>query len=99
MLDDIGTKVPIDTLPEGLEPTYIIESSAGNYQYGFVLDEPVTDLEQAEALIQLVYESGYSDAGGKMATKLVRLPGGVNGKKGEKRLFPVKLTKDDGVTA
>jgi len=34
VLDDIGTKVPVSKLPEALKPTYIIESSKGNYQYG-----------------------------------------------------------------
>ena len=72
VLDDIGTKVPVDKLPEGFEPTYIIESSKGNYQYGYVLDAPVTDLEAATMLVQLVYDAGLSDGGGKMATKLVR---------------------------
>ena len=96
VLDDIGTKVPLEKLPSDFEPTYIIESSEGNYQYGYVLETPIEVLEHAEALIQLVYDAGYSDAGGKMATKLVRLPGGENGKKGEKGRFHVKLTKSDG---
>jgi hypothetical protein len=96
VLDDIGTKVPRDTIPKELEPTYIIESSEGNYQYGYVLETPIDVLEHAEALIQLVYESGYSDAGGMMPTKIVRLPGGINGKMGAKKNFKVKLTKSDG---
>jgi len=96
VLDDIGTKVPVSKLPEELKPTYIIESSEGNYQYGYVLETPISVLEHAEALIQLAYESGYTDAGGKMATKLVRLPGGENGKPGEKGRFHVKLISDDG---
>jgi hypothetical protein len=96
VLDDIGTKVPLDTLPKELEPTYIIESSEGNFQYGYVLETPIDVLEHAEALIQLVYESGYSDTGGMMPTKLVRLPGGINGKMGEKKNFNVRLTKSDG---
>ena len=96
VLDDIGTKVSKDKLPEGFEPTYIIESSAGNYQYGYVLEDPIEDIELAEALVQLVYNAGFSDGGGKMANKLVRLPEGVNGKKGAKGEFKVHLTKDDG---
>lgn len=91
VLDDIGTKIDIDDLPDGLKPTYIVESSEGNYQYGFVLEEPVRMLPAAEALVQLVYESGYSDEGGKMATKLVRLPEDVNGKRGEKQGFVTKV--------
>ena len=96
VLDDIGTKIPMDTLPEALKPSYIIETSAGNYQYGFVLSEPVDNLAHAQALIHLAYTSGYSDAGGGMPTKAVRLPGGVNGKEGAKKGFKVNLKHMDG---
>ena len=87
VLDDIGTKIPMDKIPADFPPSYKIESSAGNFQYGYVLAEPVTNLSAADALIQLVYESGYSDNGGKTPVKLVRLPEGVNGKKGIKGGF------------
>jgi len=80
VLDDIGTKVDAESLPEDLIPNYIIETSEGNFQYGFVLDTPIRDLAQAEALIHIVYTSGFSDEGGKLATKVVRLPCGHNGK-------------------
>jgi hypothetical protein len=91
VLDDIGTKIQKESLPKELAPNYIIESSAGNYQYGFILDTPIYDLELAEALIHLVYTSGFSDKGGKMATKAVRLPCGINGKEGAGQNFEVKL--------
>lgn len=90
VLDDIGTKVKFEDMPEGLEPTYKLQSSEGNYQWGLVLDPPITDFAAAEALVQMVYESGYTDEGGKMPTKLVRLPEGVNGKKGKEN-FPSTL--------
>jgi hypothetical protein len=96
VLDDIGTKVPADKLPEGFTPTYIIESSPNNYQYGYVLETPLDDFDQASALIQLIYTAGFSDAGGKMATKIVRLPDGVNGKDGKNKFFHVNLQKLDG---
>jgi hypothetical protein len=96
VLDDIGTKVPVEKIPKSLKPTYIIESSEGNFQYGYVLKVPIDDVQHAQALIQLVYGSGFSDAGGMMPTKLVRLPGGVNGKTGPKKYFKVKLIKKDG---
>ena len=91
VLDDIGTKVPLEKIPESLKPNYIIESSRGNFQYGYVLKDPITDLGLAEALIHLVYTSGLSDSGGKMPTKVVRMPCGVNGKEGEKKYDQVKL--------
>ena len=98
VLDDIGTKVPVDKIQADFPPSYIIESSAGNFQYGYILDEPVETLPAAEALIQLVYESGYSDEGGKTPVKLVRLPEGVNGKVGEKGPFVSNLTSLTDVT-
>ena len=97
VLDDIGdgpnSKVPISKIPADFEPTYIIETSDGNFQYGYVLKTPLTAIAEASALVQLVYEAGYSDGGGMMATKLVRLPDGVNGKRHDpvKAAFHVKL--------
>jgi hypothetical protein len=91
VLDDIGTKVPLDELPEGLRsPTYIIESSEGNFQFGYVLKEPIDDMGAASVLVRLLYEAGVSDSGGAMPNKLVRLPDGINGKKGNR--WRVRLT-------
>ena len=91
VLDDIGTKVPHDKIPTPAVPTYKLETSRGNFQYGYVFSEPVTDPLAAEALVQLIYTAGFSDNGGKMATKLVRLPEGVNGKVGDGQGFVTKL--------
>ena len=97
VLDDVGTKVPLEKL-EGIEPSYIIESSEGNYQYGYVLEKPIDDLTAAEFLIQTIYDAGFSDGGGKMPNKLVRLPDGVNGKLTEgKRNFHVNLKQEPTV--
>jgi len=99
VLDDIGTKVDAADLPAGMAtPTYIVESSAGNYQYGYVLDKPIMDQDEAQALVGLLknHEPRITDKGGVMLGKAVRLPDGVNGKKGEKGRFHVKLTKSDG---
>ena len=86
VLDDIGTKVPTAML-DGVKPTYVIESSQGNYQYGFVLAEPIYDVDDATNFVRAIYASGFTDEGGAMPTKLVRLPCGVNGKKGPKQGF------------
>jgi hypothetical protein len=91
VLDDIGTKGDVADLPENLKPTYIIESSKGNYQYGYVLETPIDNLDAAKALVKIMYEAGIADAGGKMPNKLVRLPEGINGKEGEKCHFVTKL--------
>jgi len=96
VLDDIGTKGK--PLPEGFKPTYIIESSPNNYQYGYVLSEPVDNVAAAKLLVQKVFTAGYSDAGGSVAVKAVRLPAGVNGKDALKygddyRKFKVRLVE------
>lgn len=96
VLDDIGTKIPVSKLPKAFNPTYIVETSEGNFQYGYVLEEPVRDLPAAAMLVQLMYEAGFSDEGGKLPNKLVRLPEGVNGKAGEKRGFITKVHMMDG---
>ncbi len=92
VLDDIGTKNEKDLKGILLKPTYIIESSEGNFQYGYVLDQPITDYWVAENLTSLVAKSGYGDAGASGVMRQVRLPLGVNGKKGKEN-FEVRLTE------
>lgn len=90
ILDDIGGKCPVDDLPAGLrKPTYIIESSAGNFQYGYKLAEPIVDVEEARLLIGDLYSVGGWDSGGAVAAKYVRLPYGIHGK----TKFPVRLVE------
>ena len=79
MLDDIGTKVPVDQLP--LEPTWIIETSPGNYHYGYIFNKPITDQKLADNLMKAIIEAGWSDPGADgPCARLARLPNGVNGK-------------------
>jgi len=81
VLDDIGTKVEAKDLPTALsQPTYIIETSKNNYQYGYVWQTPIDDLKEAKAIVDFVYSSGLCDSGGNLPVKAVRLPFGVNGK-------------------
>ena len=80
VLDDVGTKVPWERLPETLTPTYRIETSPGNFQLGLVLKEPIDSYDEAQALIDLFVNAGLTDSGGAMPVKKVRLPAGVHGK-------------------
>lgn len=73
MLDDIGTKSK--TPP--LEPTWVMETSAGNYQYGYVFSEQPTK-ERYVAAITAIAKAGYSDPGATNAVRNFRLPGSVN---------------------
>ena len=72
--DDVGTKAAIPPLP----PSYIIETSLGNFQYGYILDKPETDFVKANRLVTNLVKSGYSDPGASGIVRLVRLPAGIN---------------------
>jgi hypothetical protein len=80
MLDDIGTKA------EGLErltlaPSWLLETSAGNYQAGYILSDPVTEVAIAESLVKAIISAGLCDPGADGPTaRYARLPVGSNGK-------------------
>jgi hypothetical protein len=76
MLDDIGTKA--DTLP--VAPSWLIESSPGNYQAGYIFAEPL-NLSDASALFKaLTVANRLTDAGGQNAVRWARLPVWINSK-------------------
>ncbi len=80
MLDDVGTKTPKDRLT--LPPSWMIETSSGNYQAGYILSEPLTDSDAANNLVTRIIDAGLCDPGANgPATRLARLPVGVNGKR------------------
>ena len=78
VLDDIGTKVPFDKV--ALQPTWIIETSPNNFQYGYLLEEPYRDVDDAKVFIEGLANNGYTDSGAKNPVRLFRLPVGVNNK-------------------
>lgn len=80
MLDDVGSKVPLSRLAE-FKPSWLIETSAGNYQAGIILDSPITDHGQLTQLLTTIINAGLCDPGATgPATRWVRLPQGINGK-------------------
>lgn len=80
MLDDVGTKVPPERLA-GFTPTWLIETSPGNFQAGIVFDEPITDRDTAVRLLDAVIAAGLCDAGSTgPLTRWARLAVGINGK-------------------
>src|SRR4051794_28180942 len=62
MLDDLGTKVPLDRLGD-FELSWLIETSPGNHQGGIILDAPITDGAVAARLLNAVIGAGLCDAG------------------------------------
>ena len=88
MLDDVGTKVPLDRLT--LSPSWLLETSPGNHQVGYILAEPITNSKTADQLMNAIVNAGLCDPGANGPTaRLARLPVAVNGK--HEPLFHCKL--------
>lgn len=79
VLDDVGTKVPL-TAVEGFSPTYAIETSPGNFQYGYALQPPLSDPGAVDSLQQAVAAAGLCDKGALGIARWGRLPFAINGK-------------------
>lgn len=73
VLDDIGTKSKTPPLP----PTWIMETSAGNFQWGYAFAEQPPKGEFSAAIIAIA-AAGYTDAGAINPVRNFRLPGSVN---------------------
>ena len=73
MLDDIGTKSKLPPLP----PTWVMETSEGNYQYGYAFSEQPAKLDFMRAMTAIA-AAGYTDPGACNAVRNFRLPGSVN---------------------
>lgn len=79
MLDDIGGKVPHERLT--LPPTWLLETSPGNHQAGYMLAEPLSDGLLADRLMNAIVAADLCDPGANgPRTRLARLPVAVNGK-------------------
>ena len=78
MLDDIGTKSKEPPLP----PTWIIETSPGNYQWGYAYSEEQPTVGEQTAALRALAAADYTDPGATNAVRNCRLPGSVNRKPG-----------------
>lgn len=82
MLDDIGTKV--DAPP--VEPSIILESSEGNFQYLYLLDPFELDdpekVEYFERCTRAMANAGFGDKSCIDVSRVYRLPGSINMKPG-----------------
>lgn len=86
-VDDVNTKSKTPPLP----PTWIIETSPGNYQWAWVLSEQVP-LGVAGAAERAFAEAGYTDGGAISPVRNWRIPGSINLKPGRNR-FAAVLTE------
>ena len=81
LLDDLGSKVPLERLT-GFDLSWLIETSPGNYQGGIILAEPMTNGAEAIRLHDAVIAAGLCDPGAAgPLTRWGRLPVAINGKK------------------
>ena len=86
LIDDVGTKVPEAVAARLPPPSYKLETSPGNWQWGYFMPwgEPEVVRERVERLQDQFIKVGLgeeaSDPGMKGVTRLGRLPGGTNTK-------------------
>lgn len=79
MLDDVGSKVAMERLT--LPPSWLVETSPGNHQAGYLLREPLTDGPAADRLMNAIIAAGLCDPGANgPRARLARLPVAMNGK-------------------
>ena len=92
MLDDLGSKAaPLERL-NACPPSYIIETSPGNFQCGYLFTEPVLDIAAVTALHESMVLAGLCDPGAKSpATRWGRLPFSINAK--HEPAFVVRLVE------
>lgn len=77
ILDDLGTKAEASPV----EPSWLIETSPGNFQAGFIFDPPISDVKTIQRLCkQLTTKGRLTDAGGFNGVRYARLPVGSNTK-------------------
>ena len=89
MLDDIGTKSKVPPL----DPTWIMETSPGSFQWGYAFSDQPTKAEFSAA-IRAIADAGYTDPGACNPVRNFRLPGSVNLKPGRDN-FAARLVEFD----
>ena len=82
VLDDVREKLSIDQVQRLPAPTWILETSPGSEQWGYLLDTPCADRMKVENLLDGLVANGLApngkDPGMKGVTRYVRLPDGYN---------------------
>jgi len=85
VLDDVKEKLSMAAVNLMPRPSYILETSPGSEQWGYILDKPCTDRAKVENLLDGLVANGLApdgkDPGMKGVTRYVRLPDGCNTKK------------------
>jgi hypothetical protein len=82
MIDDVGTKVPLEVVDRA-PPTALIETSPHNWQAWYFLSRPVLSYDEFTAALRAFVDrwAGGRDPGMGGPNRVGRLPEGVNGKR------------------
>ena len=84
VLDDVKEKLSMDEVSKLPQPSWVLETSPGSEQWGYILDKPCTDRSMVENLLDGLVANGLApqgkDPGMKGVTRYVRLPEGINNK-------------------
>lgn len=84
VLDDVKEKLSLDQVKKLPTPSWVLETSPGSEQWGYILNVPCTDRNRVENLLDGLVANGLApggkDPGMKGVTRYVRLPEGVNRK-------------------
>lgn len=85
VLDDVKEKLSMVEVEKLPAPSWILETSPGSEQWGYILNTPCEDRHRVENLLDGLVANGLApqgkDPGMKGVTRYVRLPEGVNSKK------------------
>lgn len=94
MVDDLGTKLPLDTIAPA-PPTALIETSPANFQAWYFMEAPIRDMGVFDALIRAFIAQRLlgADPGMSGVTRVGRLPIGTNGKRKYGGAFPVRAVE------
>ncbi len=83
VIDDVGEKIPLDLMLDKIAPSWILETSPGSQQWGYILSEPCSNRIMVEnllsGLVTKLCPNGI-DSGMMGVTRYVRLPEGWNTK-------------------
>jgi len=96
VIDDIGEKIPLELVLDKPAPSWILETSPGSQQWGYILTEPCKERSYVENLltgiVHKICPDGV-DSGMLGVTRYVRLPEGYNTKKNKVALNNGKIFK------
>jgi len=96
VVDDVGEKIPLDLMLDKPAPSWILETSPGSQQWGYILTEPCKERSFVEnllaGLVSKICPDGI-DSGMLGVTRYVRLPEGYNTKKSKVALNNGKIFK------